>query len=281
MARARERALVGLALGAAVVWRTNVAIVPVAWALVTWSARRPWVRGPLPRVLAWAAAPVALAALRATLLLGAPSGPATNGGVNFLLAHSDWTEVHMPYTGADEPDSVRVIHFFRNRRRAEEAVYFAKDPVYREAPLYVEAVRSMAAHPGRELRRLPGAWLDGMGLGREGYYPHSFFYAVWIDEDRWMEATRWLLGAAIVVPALVWAASRLGARRRSLPPGESLTLATIAGALVTFTLYLSEPRMRVPFDPAFIVAAVLAWRLLVQRFGRPRTTPSSAVSSAA
>ena len=259
--RARGRAAVGLALGAAAVWRTNVALVPLLWAAGSLAAGGPraWLRGPPLRVLGWAALPIGVAALRASLLVGGPCGPATNGGVNFLLAHSDWTEIHLPYAGPDRPGAERVIHFFRNRRRAREAIYVATEPAFRERPLYAEAWRSMAATPARELRRLPMAWLDGMGLGREGYYPRALWYDALVDSDRWMEASRPLLGVGVVLPAVAWAFWRIRSLRERAQSAEGLLAATIVAALVTFTLYLSEPRMRVPFDVAFVAAAVLAW----------------------
>jgi len=262
LARRRERAVAGLALGLAAVWRTNVALVPAAWAigaLVTGGARR-WWSHPSAGVLAWAALPVAAAALRASILVGAPTGPATNGAVNFLLAHGDWTEVRLPYVGADDPGGMRVIHFFRNRRRAQEAVYQARDPVFREGPLYAEARRAMKDDPMREVRRLPLALLDGMSLGREGYYPRVFWYSRLVDGDAVMERLRAPVGILVVVPAVAWALLRIR-RRRPDPasPGEGLLLATLGAAFATFALFLSEPRMRVPFDPAFVVAAVLAW----------------------
>jgi hypothetical protein len=274
LTRGRDRAVVGLALGAAAVWRTNVALVPLAWAVGSFALRgaKAWARGPLPRVLGWAALPLVAAVLRASLLVSGPCGPSTNGGVNFLLAHSDWTEVHLPYEGTDSPGAMRVIHFFRNRRRAQEAVYQAPAPAFRERPLYAEALRSMGSDPGRELRRLPLAWLDGMGLGREGYYPRALWYDARIDADAWMEALRAPLGVVIVLPAIAWAAWRIRSRRKRVEPGHGLIVATIASSLATSTLYLSEPRMRVPFDPAFLVAALIAWTAVLARI-RPATAP--------
>jgi hypothetical protein len=267
LARPRDRAAAGLALGVAAVWRTNVILVPVAWAigaLVAGGVRR-WRSHPSASVLAWAAAPVALAALRASILVGAPTGPATNGAVNFLLAHSDWTEVRLPYVGADDPGGTRVIHFFRNRRRAQEAVYQASEPVFRERPLYREAWRAMKDDPVREARRLPLALLDGVGLGREGYYPRVFWYSRLVDGDAVIERLRAPIGLLVVLPALAWAVLRGRRRgREALSPGEGLLLATLAGAFVTFALFLSEPRMRLPFDPAFVVASVLAWRAVAR-----------------
>jgi hypothetical protein len=284
LSRMRDQAIVGLALGTAAVWRTNLALVAIGWAAGALVARgvRGLPREPSARVLAWSALPISAAVLRASLLVGAPTGPATNGAVNFLLAHSDWTELRLPYAGADAPNGLRVIHFFRNRRRAEEAVYHAHDPVFRERPLYAEAWRSILRDPARELRRLPAAWLDGMGLGREGYYPRVFRYSSGIDVDRWMERLRGPIGLAVVVPGGAWALSRV--RRKEPPPkpaepGEELLLAAIATAFVTFTLFLSEPRMRVPFDPAFLVAAVLAWTQLVRRPRRDAVKESTSEES--
>ena len=285
LARPRDRIAAGLALGVATIWRTNLALIPVLWALgamavgVRSGGGRPHARHPAMAVLAWAALPITLVALRASLLVGAPTGPATNGAVNFLLAHSHWTEVHLPYVGLDNPGGMRVVHFFRNRRRAQEAVYSAPQPIFRELPIYAEAWREMKRDPVRELERLPLALLDGIGLGREGYYPRVFWFHHLVDGDAVMAWTRVPLGIGVVLPALAWGVWRLRQRMRArshdaapLPPAEGLLLATFGAALVTFALFLSEPRMRVPFDPAFVVAAVLGTReVIVRRGGQVRS----------
>jgi len=295
LARARERAATGLALGAAAVWRTNLALIPVLWglgALATSaiSARsggdRSHARPPALGVLAWAVLPIGLATLRASLLLGAPTGPATNGGINFLLAHSHWTEVHLPYVGPDTPGGTRVVHFFRNRRRAQEAVYTTAEPVFRERPLYAAAWRDMKHDPLRELWRLPLALLDGMGLGREGYYPRVFWFHRLLDGDAIMAWTRVPMGIGMVLPALVWSTGGLRrlvrVRSAAMPlshPVEGLLVATIGTAIATFALFLSEPRMRVPFDPAFIVAAVLSAREVLGRWRARRRSLEDAESA--
>lgn len=78
-------------------------------------------------------------ALRSTLLVGEPTGPSTNGGVDFLLAHSRWTEVRLPFAPGDCGGGTRVIHFFRDKRAVRANVYQAASPVFREKPLYDEA----------------------------------------------------------------------------------------------------------------------------------------------
>ena len=245
----------GLAMGAATLVRPNFALaIPIMaawWAIL--AARR-------ARFVFWALAGAAFILLPICIynswLMGRPTGLATNGGVNFFLAHSDYTWVRFPASDAIGGIAPRPNAVAGQPEKIFDAAFHAYD----EAKLYGLALDGLLAEPSRLVRDLRHI-SDGFGLGGLSYWPG------WMGRNEWLVIPGYCLFALCVLPSC-WHLVVLALRRpfEAREHAAHWLLWGILGSMVlTLYLFLGDPRIRVPFDPLWIVLGADAWRELVVR----------------
>jgi hypothetical protein len=133
-------AAAGLSMGAAAVVHANFA---AAVALLFVFDRRIAIR-----VAVWALLPMALASAFASHLAGHLTGIATNGGINFFLAHSDWAAASFPTT-----DAICGIVPRPNALRGGD-VFTTSEHAWNDRLFYLLGLKSIASHPVRLLTDL-------------------------------------------------------------------------------------------------------------------------------
>jgi hypothetical protein len=251
--------LAGAGLGAAAAVRPNLLLFfPLLVVLVAFVFRA----APVARRAGAAALASALPVLLAvcaynSVLLGRPAGLATNGGVNFLLAHCDCRAVSLPPGGR-----IAEISSNRNRRYHKETLV-ASRPEYDEAYFYREGLRQIAERPARLAHGLQNL-VEGLGLGEMGTYPRQAYWPSYPGHDVLMNgfgrAAFWLGVLPVALHTVVLARARsLGVAEQS---GRLVLLALLASVLLALLLFIGDPRVRVSFDPLLIVLAVDAgWAL--------------------
>lgn len=272
---AAERGSAGLAAAAGLAFACGVAVRPNLLLAIPFLAlvvllRRDDAR--LRRAAAIAvigALPVlAIASIRASRLAGRPVLIATNGGVNFYLAHAEARALRFP-----AGDAVREISTYTSRARSgpiEELSIHAHD----DRAFYTRGLAQVRAAPLAAMGRALGAVRDGLGLGRVGGRENPPYWPGWMGHDdalaAWLRAM-FALGSA---PALAHAAWRARRPREDGDLPRLVTLALLASMIATLASFLGNPRVRVPFDPLVVVLAASAWtelaRALASRLRRTR-----------
>lgn len=193
-------------------------------------------------------------------LLGRPALVATNGGVNFFLAHSECRSVRSTAGG----EIVEVsTHFNRTHfeRRCERP-----EPFHDEGAYYRAGLVEIAEHPSRLLRAWKGV-AEGVGLAPRRAWPHQPFWPGSMEHAGRLGVWSWLYAPLVLLPALAHALARAraeGSRARSL------AWAILASVGVVLYVYNGNPRVRVSSDPLALALAASAWtaaaRRLIARF---------------
>ncbi len=254
-------AVAGVCMGAAAIVHANfVSAIPLLFLFD---------RRIATRVALWALLPVVGASAYASLLVGHVAGIATNGGINFFLAHSDWGSACFPASD--------VIHCIVPRPNALRGggVYLSDGYAWNDRSFYVLGLKEIASHPLRlfvDARNV--SW--GLGLGALDYYPgwmaHPVLLRAFSGAFFWIA----LLPAAVRATML----ARRGALFRSRAHGWLWLL--VVQAIATLYVYLGDPRIRVPFDALCLILAVDAWAAFaetaVAHARRPRPSLGGEVS---
>jgi len=246
-----SRLWVGMAMAAATLVRPNFAMaIPI---VLAWGAAFDRNRAHA-RFVRWTLAgalPLLLAVCTYnSWLAGRPTGIATNGGVNFFLAHSDYTSVRFP-----AGDAIGGIAPRPNAVNESARVFDAPFHAYDESAFYRLAIENLLRRPARLFLDLQHI-TDGFGLGLVGYWPG------YMGRDAWLVVSGQALFWVCVIPSCLHLAFL--AFRRPLDLREHAARALMWGVLgsmvLTLYLFLGDPRIRVPFDPLWIVLGTDAWR---------------------
>jgi len=248
-------ALTGIASSIAVVIRPNLLLLYPVIALYQLLAvqqvdRWWWVR---PVTTAAFAVPLVMIVCGDnSRLLGRPAGLSTNGGMNFFLMQVDVDRLNTPDATWSPPrNGLRYTQALRsNVLSTDEAFY------------YREGVNAFLTRPDKARHTVENV-LEGFGLGLQGYWPANSYFtddgfkhpAVHRFLRVCSRAFVWLL----IVP--VWVYTVAGWRRMDRPTAAHWMLACSLTAIliVTFALFLADPRMHVPFDPILIAFSTIAW----------------------
>lgn len=248
-----RRVQLGLALGAAGAMRPNMLlIVPVVVVFVGLvRLRAQTLRAAALAVLTLTAAlsvPVGIVCAYNSRALGRVAGPAANGGLNFYLNFADVRSVH--YEGAFGGYWISPVpNGLRFTRDEPSAVPFFEDAHY-----YRAGLRFVGQHPEALVRALDN-FVEASGLGRQLFWPnwpgfelHFRLYALWFF-------------GLVLAPALLCLGG-LGVqalRRRATLPQLLLAFVCLMGTLPMY-FFLGDPRVRVPFDPLWLILAGLAFQ---------------------
>jgi len=181
-------------------------------------------------------------------LVGERAGVATNGGLNFYLAFREVRGVEY-----QEGNFVHRIVPIPNLLRYQEMERVTV-PFWREGYFYARGLDLLREDPRRLARSLDHL-KEGMGLGRQSFWPG------WKGREELLERYGPAFFFVGILPGLLYL-PRLLARRRS----EALLVgAFLVPAFLTLAFFLGDPRMRVPFDPLFILLSVAAFDALLVR----------------
>ncbi|HVJ94829.1 MAG TPA: hypothetical protein VM580_33830 [Labilithrix sp.] len=204
-----------------------------------------------------------------SMALKRPSLVASNGGVNFFLAHSECKAVR-----SDGPGAVFVSTHY-NRTHYEKECWFDV-PFYEERVFYHAGLAELAAHPGRLVRAF-GNLREGLGLAARSPWPNLPY---WPGTKRHQEqindysrAFFWVILLPAAGHGLMCFAKARRARRLDLTSPRALGWATLMSVFVALYLYNGNPRVRVSSDPiciAFAAAALTAVARSSFEFARGR-----------
>lgn len=204
------------------------------------------------------AMPLLLAvAARNTLAAGRPAFLATHGGLNFYLAHAKVMRVAL-----DPNDPIVGVSGNHNRHHYT-AIYPTGRHAYDEAYFYREAVRIIVADPVGALEETVSNFADGVGLGPQGTWPEQAYWPGYMGHDAAMNAFGRAAFYVGVLPTLLFGAWRLARRlgrqtKRREDPSRAprrMLFALAASALFAVSFFCGDPRVRVSFDPIFLVLA--------------------------
>jgi hypothetical protein len=254
-------AVAATALAITVAVRPNVALVvplllPWAWASHRGDRRRAC--GLFLGLVVFSMPLLLLVCVHNSRLLHRPAGLATNGGLNFYLARAE-------VSGAvfQEGDFQHRITPIPNVMNYAEP-FVSPVPLYDEAYFYRLGLADVAQRPSSlvtSLRNLS----EGLGLGRQGFWP------AW--QSRAPMHVLFARGVLLaIVPAflsLLW----LVFRRQIFAPEQSgrlLLFSFCLSCVAALYLFLGDPRVRVPFDPFFLILGVDACALALASFRRSR-----------
>lgn len=244
-------AVAGASLGALTLVRPNAILAyPVVAAFL-------WLRAPRSQALRHMAALFAMAApfpifasVRNSLLLGHVAGIATNGGVNFFLAHT----AHMGVSFAQQGISHTVVPIRNGMRYGTDGMWISPVPLDHEGFFYRLGFAAIAKHPLELLRAFDNV-REGVGAGAQSYWPG------WRPPST--RAPSLLLdffSRAFFSLAFIPASLRVLMLLRAKAFREQASHVLLAGlacsSLATLYVYLGDPRVRVPFDLAFWILAV-------------------------
>jgi 4-amino-4-deoxy-L-arabinose transferase-like glycosyltransferase len=257
-------AAAGLAFACGAAVRPNLLLAIPLLALVVFVRRDdPRLRRAAAIALVAAIPVLAAASIRASRLAGRPVLVATNGGVNFYLAHTDARGLRFP-----AGDAVREISTYTSRARAgpiEELTVHAHD----DRAFFRLGVARVRAAPLAAAGRAIAAVCDGLGAGRVGGRENPPYWPGWMGHDdalvRWLRA----MLALGTVPAIAHALLRIRAPDEASVP-RLVALALVASVIVTLAMFLGNPRVRVSFDPLLIALAAAAWTDVAARIRRSR-----------
>lgn len=260
----------GCVLGASIAVRPNalgIMVLAPIWLLITsrcrWRVAARWTAlfavGALPLV--------ALASWHNSRILGRPSGVATNGGLNFYLNVSDVGLIH--YRRGREVDTIAPLPNLARYHEAEWTTH----PFYEDGYFYGEGLRKIERHPVLLLRAFEN-FPEAAGLGKQTYWPpwqgHERFERMIVRAFFW-----WGLLPGIAYSAYLVASRRVFRREHG---GELVIILCLGALAVTIWLFLGDPRVRVPFDPLFIMLGVGGVSRVAAWLGRTRAAPSRALS---
>jgi Dolichyl-phosphate-mannose-protein mannosyltransferase len=252
-------ALAGLSLGTAAALRPNLLMVaPIVMLFLLARPGLAGLRGALRGALlsfVMLLVPVLLVSAYNSHVLARAAGPACNGGLNFYLNFSDLHTIQ--YQGPLGAYWVSPVpNGFHFKRLELTSVPFFEDRHY-----YAAGFAYLREHP-RALLRALGNFVETAGMGHQLYWPN------WPGRETLLRAYAQAFFFAGLVPALCWllALPFRRARARARPAALLVAALCLASALPMY-LFLGDPRVRVPFDPLWIVLAGLAyqtlWNLLV------------------
>ncbi|WP_437774519.1 hypothetical protein [Sorangium sp. So ce1097] len=285
----------GLAAGG--VLGLAVLVRPSLLAFLPWLAFRA-VRGAGPERRVARAALLACALVIAPVsahtswLLGRPALVATNGGVNFFLAHSACRSVRSTAGG----EIVEVSTHY-NRTHFERRCELPR-PFLDEGAYYRAGLAEIAEHPGRLVRALGGV-AEGLGVAPRRAWPNQPFWPGSIEHGGVLDASSRLFVPLVLLPAVVHAMARAwgawgawgarrgrsgrggegeeggegGAAREGGPGADSgarargIAWAILASVVVVLYAYNGNPRVRVSSDPLALALAASAWAAAARRLG--------------
>jgi hypothetical protein len=239
----------GAALAGAIATRPSFVVLLPLLALL--ALRRFPSHRPMRFALAGAMALLLPLAIHTSLLLGRPALVASNGGVNFYLAHSECGSVRSQTAGG----VVEVTSHYNRAHFSEKCV--VAGPLTDERPLYAAGLREIAAHPSRVLRAVD-AFSEGLGWMKRREWPDQPFWpGSMADDDRvWAWSKAYL--PAFLLPALVHAVVVLR-KRPTLCSAQKHTMAltwlTLASVFIALFAFCGNPRVRVSSDPLAIALA--------------------------
>ena len=259
----KRLALSGLSLGIAAALRPNLLVVcPVLIGFLLLREpsglrfARPW-RGALLLLLALAV-PVLLVSAYNSRVLGHLAGPAKNGGLNFYLNFADVLTVQYqgPFGGYWVSPIPNGFHYTRYELSAV--------PFFEERHYYAAGLKYVREHP-RALVLALRNFVEAAGLGNQIYWPN------WPGHEVLFRGYALAFFGAVLAPALCSLIGLVWGRVRARVRPQALLIAAlcVASALPMY-LFLGDPRVRVPFDPLWIVLSGLAYQaaLRVLRFRR-------------
>lgn len=250
-------ALAGLILGTAILTRPSLLTFLPFLAWMTIRHRRPNV---LPHILVATLLTILPVALHTSYVLKRPAVVASNGGVNFFLAHSDCKSVRSNAGG-------RVVAVSTHYSRMHYTRECVVDPPFIDEPfLYDAALRSIKRDPARLLRAFDGL-REGLGIAPYRNWPYQPYWpGSSVDGDRinaYSRAFFWVL----LLPALIH--SLVGRfRSSSAKLAHRLSWALLASVGVAIYVYNGNPRVRVSSDPIAIALAAVAFVGLVRYVAR-------------
>jgi 4-amino-4-deoxy-L-arabinose transferase-like glycosyltransferase len=271
-ARPRWPVAAGVALAAATLVRPNLLVFLPLVAVHFWVARhRDWKAAlrSTAFVLAGAVPLLAWGSLHNSRIAGRPVGLGTNGGLNFFLAHSDYRGATYQ-EGSFRHEIVPIPNLLRYERMYESPV-----PLYDEGHFYRAGIQRLARDPYRLLESLDNV-TDGLGVGRLDYWPG------WRPMGRLLivfsKSAFWLLFLPATAYLVVLIA--LGRLFRPQESGRLLLFLVAYSVIPVLYLFLGDPRLRVPFDPLFLILTVDALvRARAARAALLSAPPPAAASS--
>lgn len=249
-------ALAALLWGLAIVTRPNVSLALPALLFAAVRLRWPWRDATRAALLFGCvlALPIGASAAYYSKAVGSPTLTATNGGLNFYLNFSELRGIEYRTRG-EGYDIYPVPNLLRYER-----VEHTRVPFYDQAEYYRLGLQELAHHPRRALYALDNLRL-GSGMGPITFWPGFAGHEAALRD--------WSRGFFFwcALPSLIYAAFLVFRARRS-PPSEvwrQMLLLVLASCAFGLYAFLGDPRLRVPFDPLFIVfaldgaARLLAW----------------------
>lgn len=247
----------GFALGLAVALRPNLLLALPPLALFTW--RRD--AAAFAALSLGVALPVLCVSAYNSHALGHLAGPSCNGGLNFYLNFAD---VHtIQYRGVFGGYWVSPVPNGLDHTRLE----LTDVPFFDDRHYYRSGIAFVAQQPAA-LRDALANFVEAAGLGRQLYWPD------WPGHGPLLRAYARLFFGLVLLPALLLSFAQLLPNVRKGTAATALQLVAICMAsLLPIYFFLGDPRVRVPFDPLWMVLAVLAVQRLATHFGQ-RSGPS-------
>ena len=190
----------------------------------------------------------------------------TNGGLNFYLNFADSRSLNFK-----EGDYTHKIMPIPNRNRYE-VDELTDRPFYDNRYFYGKGFDLILDEPSR-LFRMIWSVNEGLGLGWQAYWPG------WTPWRYVLPVESRLFSFLFVVTGLGWlvVAFKRGLPFREEGAGWLWIAALILCSVITAAVFLGDPRIRVPYDPFFAIAASAAYVALAQRFrARRKGQPSTA-----
>lgn len=249
----------GLCLGLAGALRPNFLLVyPVVGLYLMRRIRFAGAR----HMLAWTlvglglALPLGVVCKHNSSALGRPCGPSANGGLNFYLNFADVNTIQ--YVGALGQYWIAPVPNGIDHTRQE----LTSVPLFEDGYYYRRGLAYVRAHPHALLEALQN-FPEAAGIGRQLLWPH------WPGHELLLLNYARAFFLLVLLPALgaiVMLARRAyrGLRARVELNVEALTLAALcASTALPIYLFLGDPRVRVPFDPLWILLAGLMFEALI------------------
>jgi 4-amino-4-deoxy-L-arabinose transferase-like glycosyltransferase len=244
-------AVAGLTLGCAAVVRPNLLVVLpfvpiVAFFGFSRTKKRTAVHSLV--VLAVAIVPLSAHSWHNSRLVDRWVPTSTNGGLNFYLNVAEVRSVEFKegsYTHriTPIPNLIRYDHDERVER-----------PFYDDRYFYAAGFRRIVEAP-RSL--LKGFWSlkETLGLGRQDYWPG------WPPWRVLLGVESHVFSVLVVLPGLLGLGLVFKRRMPVRPDGAGWVwiAALILGNLLAAAVYLGDPRLRVPYDPFYAIAAAVVY----------------------
>jgi len=220
-------------------------------------------RGRSGLILGWALGACGLVllpvAVHTSILLGRPALVASNGGVNFFLAHADCRSLRSTAGG-------RSVQLTTHYSRVHLTRACTTDrPFIDERYFYRRGLDEIAAHPERLLRAFQ-ALGEGLGLAPSRAHPDQPFWPGSIVYGGVLNAFSRAFFGLLLVPAILAGVMRRRASRSS--EGErgsvrdvqwALAWCVVGGAMLVLYAFNGNPRVRVSSDPVVIALAACAF----------------------